>query len=370
MTYKVPFIRPSFPSADEVAEDYKQIVASNWFTNFGPFERKFAQEIGNYIGDEYTAVTFCSATAGLLASIVAILGKGDNSKYVIMPSFTFAAGADAIIWCGYKPLFVDIEQRGLHMDIDATKTAIEQYGDEIAGILFCNAFGAGTYNIEEWEALAKSFNLPLIIDSAAGFGSLYSNGSKVGRAGDCEIFSFHATKSFAIGEGGAVVTKNKQLAEQLVSIQNFGFNKRNATYLGFNGKLQEISAAIGLRQMDVFEDSLKNKRTIFDKYSKGIDSSRYSLQLNAQNAALCFAVIVMQDSKQRDQKLNELHEAGVDAKTYYSPALHSQNYFKDCTIAGSLHTTEKIEASVLSLPLHYNMSDEHSDLIINVLNNS
>lgn len=369
MQFNTPFIKPSFPSAEELSEDYKKIVDSNWFTNFGPFEKQFSQEIGNYIGDEYTAVTFSSATAGIIASVLGILGKGDGSRYIIMPSFTFVAGADAIVWCGYKPLFVDIETDTLQMDINEARDCIEEKNDEVAAVLLCNAFGVGAPNVSEWEKLVQATDKPLIIDSAAGFGSFYSDDHKVGQAGDCEIFSFHATKPFAIGEGGAVVTKNTKLAKVMTEIQNFGFSaNKNAANLGFNGKLQEINAAIGLRQLKVFDEVLENRRRILGRYQTELRDDKYRTQANAERASVCFAAVVVNDAKERDSKLDALHKISVDAKVYYNPPVHQQAYFNDSTCHGSLANTNLICSSILSLPVHGGMSDADIDKIINTLN--
>jgi dTDP-4-amino-4,6-dideoxygalactose transaminase len=371
MKYKIPFIRPDFPSEADIADDYSQILRSNWFTNFGPFERKFSEGIAKYIGSGYVACTFSSATSALIASVIAIFGKGDSTKYVLMPSFTFPAGAEALEWCGFQPLFVDIEEEGLHMDLTAARKILEdkRFSSSVVGILFCNAFGVGSEKIRTWEELAKELKLPLIIDSAAGFGSLYSEGHRVGSAGDCEIFSFHATKPFAIGEGGAVVSKNKKLIDTLISIQNFGFadNKGNVTKLGFNGKLQEINAAIGLHQLERFEMILRERRKVHARYKAELHS-KFRLQANAHYASLCFAAVIVEDASDRDKHLSNLVNAGVEVKTYYCPSLHRQTYFASIETPTPLRVTEKVDASVLSLPIHDRMKQQDIDLIINVLN--
>lgn len=366
--YKIPFIKPDFPAAEDIAKDYKEILAANWFTNFGPFEERFSKKIANYIGEEYYACTLSNATAALLASILAVLGKGDGTKYVLMPSFTFVAGAAALTWCGYKPLFIDIENKGLHMDIDQAEKAINEGGDNIAAILFCNAFGVGATDIEAWESLAASKNVPLIIDSAAGFGSLYSSNRKVGGAGKCEIFSFHATKPFAIGEGGAVVSRDSELIEKIISIQNFGFNGGgNAAYLGFNGKLEEVNAAIGLRQFERFSNILEGRRRVWRAYQQGLPP-KFKLQKNAANASLCFAAVLAPDEDQRDTSLKNLIENGVEAKTYYNPSIHKQSYYKNFDRYSELTVTNDIDSRILSLPIHDNMSDDDLKLIIDTLN--
>lgn len=373
MKYNVPFIKPSFPSAEKISRDYELILSSNWFTNFGPFEKKFANKVGEYVGNDYTGVTFSNATAALIATILATLGKGDGTKYILLPSFTFAAGAHAIIWCGYKPLFIDIERIGLHMDIKVAKAALEDKNFErkIVGILFCNSFGVGATNIDEWEELSKSMDLPLIIDSAAGFGSQYTEEKMVGSAGAVEVFSFHATKPFAIGEGGASVTRNKAIADKLYSVQNFGFDKnKNATGLGFNAKMQELNAAIGLRQFESFKDTLINRRKTFRQYLSILDKKKYTLQHNAELASLCFAAVIVNDTTKRDKVLSALKEVGVEVKTYYSPTLHEQKYFSSLKCYSPLYNTQQISNSILSLPIHDNMREQDIDLITTTLNNN
>lgn len=370
MKYKVPFIKPNFPNAQDVAKDYTAILQANWYTNFGPFERKFAAAIGEYVGDGYHVATFSSATSALIASVVAILGRGDGSKYIVMPAFTFAAGPDTALWCGYKPVFVDIEMQGLHMDVAKAEDLLnaEMYRGKIAALLFCNAFGVGSTDIDAWEALAEKVDVPLIIDSAAGFGSLYSEGRKVGSAGVCEIFSFHATKPFAIGEGGAVVSEDARLIENLLSIQNFGFDReKKVVQLGFNGKLQEINAAIGLRQMETFSDILRARQAVHHRYANELNSNNFRLQKNAENASLCFAAVLVTNGR-RDECLQALRQNGVDAKTYYAPSLHKQPFFKDEATFGNLETTERVDEAVLSLPIHDHMADADIELIINTLN--
>jgi dTDP-4-amino-4,6-dideoxygalactose transaminase len=366
----VPFIKPKFPGTDEITADYAEILSQNWYTNFGPFERKFTAQIENYFGEGYFVATFSSATAGLIASIYALLGRGDGTKFIVMPSFTFAAGADAIIWCGFLPLFVDIETPSLNMSLSLTQDILKEkrYEGMIAGLLFCNSFGVGAKNIAQWEELALKVGLPLIIDSAAGFGSRYNESTKVGSAGTCEVFSFHATKPFAIGEGGAVVSRDKALILSLMAIQNFGFTQRNAIQLGFNGKLQEINAAIGLRQFTQFDGILADRKSVFRRYQRELNPEWYTLHENADNASLCFATILVRKTADRDHYLQLLHDAGVEAKTYYSPSLHKQDFFQATEQFGELDVTNSVDASVLSLPIHDDMAQSDISLIISILN--
>lgn len=351
MKYKVPFIKPSFPPEDDVITEYRHIVKSNWYTNFGPYENRFKKSIEDYIGNNVHAITFNNATIGLMAAIVALVGRGDNKKKIIIPSFTFVAGAQAIIWSGYQPSFIDIRRNTFQADHDAAETLINK--NDVAAIMFCNTFGIGNPEIEKWEKLAKKYNKPLIIDSAAGFGSLYTDGSKVGSKGDCEVFSFHATKPFAIGEGGAIVTKDKSFADRLKKITNFGFTTdRDSDTIATNAKLQEINAAIGILQFKCFDKRLATRRLSYKLYEDGLTSVGFGVIPNANKSSLCFASFMCPEKINRDNLLDYLNSCGVQAKNYYNPPIHMQKYFNTNQ---KLETTEKVAKGIISLPIHDNM---------------
>ncbi len=123
-----------------------------------------------------------------------------------MPSFTFVAVAQAALWAGYRPWFIDIDADTWQPSAPSARAVLECSRDRVAGILLANVFGVGNPQVGAWEDLAAQWDLPIVIDSAAGFGSAYADGERLGGRGACEIFSFHATKPFAIGEGGALVS--------------------------------------------------------------------------------------------------------------------------------------------------------------------
>lgn len=368
MPFPVPFVRPHLPDSSVVSSDFEDIVASNWFTNFGPKERQFARAIADYVGFDTQATTFTNATIALLASIQVLLGRGDSTRQVVIPSFTFAAGAEAIVWAGYSPLFIDVDRESLQPSIDDAVRAFRDTPGTIAGILLCNTFGIGNSEISQWEQLATAHGVPLIIDSAAGFGSRYPDNRKLGSRGSAEIFSFHATKPFAIGEGGAVVTRDHALDERLKSFQNFGFAAAGgAIQLGLNGKLQEINAAIGLRQLDVIEAAIASRRQTLRQYREALPSDIIAFPVGIELSSLCFATMMVSTPALRDRLQDRLVAAGVEARTYYSPALHRQPYFSDAARVGTLTATDDVCSRILSVPLHPYMAPEDVQLVIDQL---
>lgn len=367
MSFEIPFIRPVFPSPELVASDYARIVESNWYTNFGPREREFSAALGTYMGDGYIAVTFANATLALMALCQAALGRGDGSKEVLVPSFTFAAGPAAVEWAGYVPRFIDVDTASLQPSIDEARAALDG-GSDVAGILLGNTFGIGNAQIAEWEQLAEEYGVQLLIDSAAGFGSVYPGGRRVGTAGLAEVFSFHATKPFAIGEGGAVVTRDPALARSLAEFQNFGFSQGlGSAQLGLNGKLQELNAAIGLRQLATIDEAVQRRQAVVAAYRRGFEGLDIAFPRGIDESSVCFASIVLPDRGSRDAVLAALIEAGVEARAYYSPAVHTQPHFAAAPRQGGLRGTGAVVDSVLSLPVHQDMAQRDIDTVIAVV---
>jgi dTDP-4-amino-4,6-dideoxygalactose transaminase len=364
----VPFIRPHFPPPAEIAADYERIRASNHFTNFGPFEREFCERIADYVGGGVHAVTFANATLGLVAAISGVLGRGDGTRGVVVPSFTFAAGPSALEWNGYAPVFIDIEPSGLQPSIASAQAALDRYGEAIAGVLLCNSFGIGNVEIDAWLAWAGERGLPLVIDSAAGFGSLYVDGSKVGTAGLAEVFSFHATKPFGIGEGGAVVTKDHELARRLTTFQNFGFGEASETEtLGLNAKLPELAAAIGLRQFARFDSLLDDRRGVLAAYAAALEPLGFEFPQNIERSSGCFASVLLPSAADRDGAISALRADGIGARHYYAPAVHRHPHFAGARRAPSLEQTASAEGRILSLPVHDDMDPQVVARIVEVL---
>nr|WP_242661336.1 DegT/DnrJ/EryC1/StrS family aminotransferase [Mycobacterium mantenii] len=361
MPAEIPFIRPSFPVPAELAADFEAIVQANWYTNFGPKEREFARALGDYLGPDLHVATLANGTLALIAALQVTLGSGTRDRYLLMPSFTFVAVAQAAQWTGYRPWFIDVDSDTWQPDVASASAVLKRSRDEVAGILLPNVFGVGNPDIDAWEELGAEWELPVIIDSAAGFGSAYADGRHVGGRGACEIFSFHATKPFAVGEGGALVSRDPQLVEQTHRFQNFGFEaSRDCTQLGMNGKLQEISAAIGLRQLVGLDRRLASRRKVFDCYRNELARLELQFQPNAEASSLCFASACCTSAEHKAKVLASLSAHAIQARDYYNPPLHQQKYFVADTELRSadLPATEDICSRIVSLPVHDEMAPD------------
>lgn len=367
MTYRIPFIKPSFPSAEKIVDDYTAIVASNWFTNFGPFEQKFSKKISEYIGSGVNVCTVANATLGLQIAISIIFEKNILKNKVLIPSFTFAAGPEMLILNNFSPVFIDIDKDSWQPNINQAKAYLNNNKD-VAGVLLCNIFGVGNRDIGEWEKLAAENNIPLIIDSAAGFGSEYSKGSPVGSRGDCEIFSLHATKPFAVGEGGLIVSRNLDLINSMKHFENFGFDDRKKiSIIGTNAKLQELNCAIGLRQLEDFKQRLAHRQNSLQYYKQKLSGLGYLFQDNDNLSTVPFVSTLAPSALIANNIEKLLVSDGVEVRKYYSP-LHKQDVLMGYSSkAGALDVTEDFYGRILSLPLHDSMQKSDIDRIVDVM---
>jgi dTDP-4-amino-4,6-dideoxygalactose transaminase len=366
----IPFIKPKFPEPEELARDLKRIHENNYYSNNGPVYQEFKKELETYLGQNIKAVVVSNATLGLMIAIQACIKSiNPNKKYIAVPSFTFAAGPLAIKWCGYEPVFFDIDANSTQPSVESFQALLEKYSDDLAGVLLINNFGIGIENIDHWRALLRDKNTPFIIDSAPGFGSTYPNGKLLGGEGACEVFSFHATKPFGIGEGGLITTKDPELAETFESLKNFGFDGNKRTVgPGINAKITELDCAIGLRILADYPGTLASRRKTHGLFEAKLSQEEIAFLPKASTAAIQFATILV-NPKKRQQILDALKTAGVEARTYYAPAVHTFPYFEQSSRV-NLPNTEMISDSVISLPVHSSMEESAVNYICDVISES
>ena len=358
---EIPFIRPRYPGPAELAKDLDEILHANWYTNFGPKERLFARAIGEYLGQDLHVATIANGTMALIAALHATVGHGTRNQYLLMPSFTFVAVAQAALWAGYRPWFIDIDAQTWQPSASSARAVLESSRDRVAGILLANVFGVGNPQIGVWEDLAAEWDLPIVLDSAAGFGSAYMDGRPVGGRGACEIFSFHATKTLAIGEGGAVVSRDPRLIEQIREFQNFGFGPQGCTQLGINGKMPEVSAAIGLRQLGGLDHRLASRRNVFNRYCAELSDVGVRFQPNADTSSLCFASACCQSADHKAAVLASLRQGAIRAHDYYNPPQHLQPFFvanPELVRSADLSNTQDLCSRIVSLPIHDYMAPD------------
>ncbi len=253
--------RPNIGNREKFLSQVNDILDRRWFTNQGRYVRAFEQAVAELAGVKH-CIAMCNGT---IALEIATRGLNLNSE-VIVPSFTFVATAHALQWQGITPIFCDIEPEQYCIDPDKVEELITP---RTTGIIGVHLWGRPCA-IEALTEIAERRKLKLVFDAAHSFGCSHG-GRMVGGFGDCEIFSFHATKFINTFEGGAVVTNDDELASKIRLMKNFGFSGYdNVIYIGTNGKMSEVSAAMGLTSLDSMDDFIAANRRNYEAYKRGL----------------------------------------------------------------------------------------------------
>jgi dTDP-4-amino-4,6-dideoxygalactose transaminase len=363
--------RPELPPLSEVARYYALSEEARFYSNGGPCYERLSSRLAAYVGD-VTCVPVGNCTLGLLVALREICGPPDGRRNLIaVPSFTFTATACAIQWAGFVPLFVDVEPDSWQLSPARLREALDRYDGRVAGVMGCSTFGTAAPSAvrDGWHHVCAEAEVPLVIDSAAGFGGIDDHGRPLGAQGDTEVFSFHATKPFAIGEGGAVITPDADLAQRIGRLINFGIDphSRTSTTAGLNAKMSELQAATGLAMLDRFQDALARRRATA-AHLQGLLSA-YPLRYQAGSANSTWQVFQLlvpdPSSRRRAVELADAHN--IEVRTCFDPPLHRHPAFAGATVAGELPVTEHIAARTLSLPMANTMGPRQMTRMVTLM---
>jgi dTDP-4-amino-4,6-dideoxygalactose transaminase len=341
--------RPNLGDRQRLLERINDILDSKWFSNNGQFVSEFEQRIADRLGVKHCIAT-CNATLGLEIAIKACGLSGE----VIVPAFTFIATAHALEWQNITPVFCDIDSHTHNIDPSVVEKLITP---RTTGIMGVHLWGRGC-NVEALTEIANRHNLKLIFDAAHAFGCSY-RGKTIGGFGDVEVFSFHATKFCNSFEGGAIATNNSQLASKIRLMKNFGFADYDCVAsVGTNGKMTEVSAAMGLTSLESIEEFIATNYENYKYYQQeladipGISLVTYdeSEKSNYQYIVVEIDEDVTQISRDKIQEI--LWAENILARRYFYPGCHqmepyrSQNRHRDL----SLPNTNLLASKVLVLP--------------------
>lgn len=358
-------VRPLLPPLAAIQERLEQALQGGQLTNNGPYVRALEEALAAYFGVAHV-VAVGNATAGLMILARALASEGE----VILPSFTFSASAHALVWAGLRPAFADILPGTYTLDPAAVEHAINERTVAIMGV---HIYGHPC-EVNELQQVADRHGIPLFFDAAHATGSRY-RGRPVGGNGLAEVFSFHATKIFPVGEGGAIATDDSALAEQLRLWRVFGCppGEENTLLAGINGKMQEFNALIGLENLKSIDRHVAHRRALaamIRSQLAALPGLRFQTQQpyaysNYQN--LSIQVDAEQFGLNRDELYLALRAENVHARKYFSPPLHRHDAYANLpNISGAaLAVTEQIAGGILCLPLYSQMSErEASDLCL------
>ena len=350
----VRFQRPELPSPNEIERYLELAREARWFSNDGPCSGLFAKRLALRVGEDLHAVVVANATLGLIVALRALTESSPTeAKQVLMPSFTYIATLSAVVYAGFEPVFVDVEPGHWHASPAALATAVENQGTAVACLLPCSTFGTAPPREirERWEELGRQAGLPVLVDSAAGFGSVDQHGADLGAQGDAEVFSFHATKPLAIGEGGVVMTEDESLAKRMRQLTRFGLAEDHSLpgAPGLNAKMSEAHAAIGLAALDRHDDVLDARRSHFATLRAGL-AGQVDFQHDAERSTCQFVSALAPDAASRAAILARAAELRVEVRTYHAP-LHLIASLAEYEVSGAVDVTEELASRIVSLPM-------------------
>jgi dTDP-4-amino-4,6-dideoxygalactose transaminase len=349
MNNKLYVGRPNIGDRERFLERVNGILDRRWLSNDGPLLKEFEEKVAAFLGVK-NVVAMCNATAALEIACRALDLKGE----VIVPSYTFVATAHALQWQEITPVFCDMDP-ATH-NIDPTK--IERLiTPRTTGIIGVHVWGRGC-KTEAIEAIAARRNLKVMYDASHGFGCT-KGGRMLGTFGECEVFSFHATKFLNCFEGGAVVTNNDELAEKMRLMRNFGFvDFDKVVYLGVNGKMSEIHAAMGLTNLEAIEEIIAINQRNYEAYKNGLADVPGISVIDydpAERSNYQYVVIEVDPEvcpRNRDEIVKALHTENIIARKYFWPGCHKMEPYRSLQPNAGLllPETERVAARVIVLP--------------------
>jgi perosamine synthetase len=340
-----------------------ECLETNWISSKGKFIPEFEQKFADYIGVKY-ALAVSNGTVALHLALVS-LGIGPEDE-VIVPSLTYIASVNSIVYTGAIPVFVDSLKTTWQMNPEDVRKKITT---KTKAILVVHLFGHPC-EMDELTKIAQENSLFLIEDCAEAIGSMYK-GKHVGTFGDIATFSFYGNKTITTGEGGMVITNDDTLHERAIHYRGQGLAKYREYWhdiVGYNYRMTNICAAIGLSQLEQVEEFLAKKRKIAFKYVKGLQKLPLEFHKevgDVKHSYWMFSILINESSK-RDLLRKELMDCGIETRPVFYPIhtmpMYSGKYQK-------LSIAENISSRGINLPSWPNLADDELNYICTAISN-
>lgn len=348
-----------FPPIADYQKQVQRIWDNQWLTNRGALLLELEEKLTEYLALEKAKLIVMNNGTIPLQIALKLLANGGE---VITTPFSYVATTAAIVWENCTPVFVDIHPDYLTIDETKIEAAIT---DKTTCILATHVFG-NPCNIEEIERIAKKHNLKVIYDAAHCFGVTYK-GKSIFEYGDISTCSFHATKLFHTGEGGALFTKDPNLFHKCFYSHNFGHNGPLDFHgLGINGKISELQAAMGLAVLPYMQVIYRGRKSVVDFYDAHLDWNKLKkMQLRDNTTWNCSYYSVLFESES-DLLLTQkkLNDAKIYPRRYFYPSLNKVTYIK----GASMEISENLASRILCLPLYMDIKIEELEKICIIIN--
>lgn len=358
--------RPNVGNRDHLLKRINDLLDRKWLTNNGTYVQELEHRIADFLGVKH-CIAICNGTVALEIAIRASELHGE----VIVPSFTFIATAHALQWQEITPVFCDIDPKTHTLNPWRVEAMITP---RTTGIIGVHIWGQPC-DTNALSEIATKHNLKLMFDASHAFACSHQ-GKMIGNFGDAEVFSFHATKFVNTFEGGAVVTNNDQLSQKIRLMKNFGFaGFDNVVYIGTNGKMNEVSAAMGITSLESIDKFININYCNYQQYQQELaDIPGISLFTYNEKEKCNYQYIVLEVNESvteisRDLLVQILHAENIIARRYFYPGCHRMepyhSYFPHAGLM--LPDTENLVNRILILPTGKAVSKDDIKAICNIL---
>jgi perosamine synthetase len=334
-------------------------LKTNWISSLGKYISEFEKKFAQYCGAKYGVGTTNGTTALHLALVSLGIGQGDE---VIVPTFTMIAPVFAIIYTGAKPVLVDCESETWNIDVTQIERKVTQ---DTRAVMPVHIYGHPC-DMDSILEIARKHRLYVIEDAAEAHGAEYKK-KKVGGIADVGCFSFYANKIITTGEGGMIVTNKEEVEEKARRLKDQAYSPQKRflhTELGFNYRMTNIQAALGLAQLERIEELVERRRRnarLYNELLKGVEGIRLPSQKSwAKNVYWMYCILIEDEfGMSRDELQVKLKQEGIDSRAFFIP-MHQQPAFKNSGLfGGESHTvSEEISRKGMYLPSGSGLKEE------------
>lgn len=345
----------------DLQDAFERVLENGWFIQ-GEECKEFEKEFSDFCGVKYCVGTGNGLDSLSLALRAMGIGPGDE---VIIPSHTFIATALAVKYAGAAPVFVEVHEDTCLLDENLIE---ENITERTKAIIVVQLYGQMAQMDKIMES-ARKYNLYVLEDAAQAHGAV-QNGKKAGSVGDAAGFSFYPGKNLgALGDAGAVVTNNRDLADAVRALGNYGSTLKYVhKYQGVNSRLDEMQAAFLREKLKRLDAWTEERMRIAERYFEGIHNPKIALPTVGKGNKHVYHIFAIQ-CEERDALQTYLNEHGIGTVIHYPTAMHRQEAFADLRYEkGSFPVAERIAAKELSLPLYIGMTDDEVEYVIETLN--
>jgi len=344
------------PNKKKYIQYVEKIYKNGWVTNNGPLVQELEQRLADYLGVE-NLVLVANGTLALEVAYRAL----EIKNFAITTPFSFVATTSSLVANNIHPIFVDINEKTFTINEETIEKYITKHTSAIVPV---HVFG-NACNVEKIDEIAKKHNLKVIYDGAHAFGVKYKNTSLL-NYGDITTLSFHATKLFHTIEGGALITKDKDLVQKIRYLINFGIkNKEEIPELGVNAKMNEFEAAMGLCMLDEIDLILEKREEVWNRYYKAFKDI-LQLQARNKNATNNFSYfpVVFESEEQLKKVEKALNESDIFPRRYFYPSLDTLSYIEPKQF---MPLSRDISTRILCLPLYPELDKNNQEKIIKIV---